>query len=33
MYVGLDMPYGSNDMKIVKEGSLDVKTIDDHLEV
>ena len=23
MYGGLDMPYGSNDMKIDKEGSLD----------
>ena len=26
MYGGLDTPYGSNDMKIDKEGSLDIWT-------
>ena len=32
MHGGLDTPYGSNDMKIDKEGCLNhLKTIDDHL--
>ena len=35
MYGWLDTPYGSNNMEIDKEGSLDLthlKTTDDHLE-